>query len=152
MSYSLQPHGLYNPLNCPGQNTGVVAIPFSRGSSQSRKEPRSPTLQANSLPAEPPEKPFFGKTKQNNNKKKLPQRVSVLTISPQVTLTFFHSYQRFLSCQLQSQFLTLILFVSLIIFESWLQTLLKNISFSGCLRYSDLHTFLYPHQTLLISV
>ena len=51
-------------------------------------------------------------------KKKLPQRVSVLTISPQVTLTFFHSYQQFLSCQLQSQFLTLILFVSLIACES----------------------------------
>ena len=31
-----------------------VAVPFSRGSS----EPRSPALQADSLPAEPPGKPF----------------------------------------------------------------------------------------------
>ena len=35
-----------------------VAISFSRGSSQPGIEPRSPTLQADSLPAEPP-----GKTK-----------------------------------------------------------------------------------------
>ena len=34
-----------------------VAFPFSRGSSQSRIESRSPTLQADSLPAEPPGKP-----------------------------------------------------------------------------------------------
>ena len=34
-----------------------VAFPFSRGSSQPRIEPRSPTLQAASLPAEPPGKP-----------------------------------------------------------------------------------------------
>ena len=31
-----------------------VAFPFSRGSSQPRIEPRSPALQADSLPAEPP--------------------------------------------------------------------------------------------------
>ena len=36
MSDSLPPHGLYSPWNSPGQNTGVVAIPFSRGSSQPR--------------------------------------------------------------------------------------------------------------------
>ena len=41
------------PWNSPGQNTVVAAVPFSRGSSQ----PRSPTLQVNSLPAEPPGKP-----------------------------------------------------------------------------------------------
>ena len=34
-----------------------VAISFSRGSSHPRIEPRSPTLQADSLPAEPPVKP-----------------------------------------------------------------------------------------------
>ena len=34
-----------------------VAFPFSRGSSQPKIEPRSPTLQADSLPAEPPGKP-----------------------------------------------------------------------------------------------
>ena len=42
------------PLNSPGQNSGVafpfwVAFPFCQGSSQ----PRYPTLQADSLPAEP---------------------------------------------------------------------------------------------------
>ena len=30
-----------------------VAFPFSKGSSQPRDQPRSPTLQADSLPAEP---------------------------------------------------------------------------------------------------
>ena len=34
-----------------------VAYPFSRGSSQPRIEPRSPTLQADSLPSEPQGKP-----------------------------------------------------------------------------------------------
>ena len=34
MSNSLWPH--YSPWNSPGQNTGVVAFPFSRGWSQSR--------------------------------------------------------------------------------------------------------------------
>ena len=36
VSDSLRPHGLYSPWNSPGQNTGVVAFPFSRGSSQAR--------------------------------------------------------------------------------------------------------------------
>ena len=36
MSDSLWPHGLYSPRNSPGQNTGVVAFSFSKGSSQSR--------------------------------------------------------------------------------------------------------------------
>ena len=34
LSDSLQPHGWYSPWNSPGQNTGVVAFPFSRGLSQ----------------------------------------------------------------------------------------------------------------------
>ena len=42
----LQPHGLYSLWNSPGQNTGV-------GSLSLPLEPRSPTLQADSLPAEP---------------------------------------------------------------------------------------------------
>ena len=37
-----------------------VAFPFSRGSSQPRIEPRSPTLQAGSLPAEQRGKPDIG--------------------------------------------------------------------------------------------
>ena len=53
------------PLDCSLPNSSVhgipqarildwIAIPFSRGSSQ----PRSPALQADSLPSEPPGKPF----------------------------------------------------------------------------------------------
>ena len=33
---TLRPHRLYSPWNSPGQNTGVVAFPFSRRSSQLR--------------------------------------------------------------------------------------------------------------------
>ena len=40
-----------------------VAFPFSRGSSQPRIEARSPALWADSLPAEPPGKPFVVSTK-----------------------------------------------------------------------------------------
>ena len=36
VSDSLQLHGLYSSWNSPGQNTGVGAIPFPRGSSQPR--------------------------------------------------------------------------------------------------------------------
>ena len=36
MSDSLRPNGLYSPWNSPGQNTGMVASPFSRGSSKPR--------------------------------------------------------------------------------------------------------------------
>ena len=39
MSNCLGPRGLYSPWNSLGQNTGVVAVPFSRGSSQ----PGNPT-------------------------------------------------------------------------------------------------------------
>ena len=34
VSDSMQPHGLYSPWNSPGQDTGRVAVPFSRVSSQ----------------------------------------------------------------------------------------------------------------------
>ena len=36
---SLRLRGLHSPCNSPGQNTGVVAFPFSRGSSQLRNRP-----------------------------------------------------------------------------------------------------------------
>ena len=42
-SDSLGPHGLYSPWTFPGQNTGGI-------------EPRSPTLQVDSLSSEPPGK------------------------------------------------------------------------------------------------
>ena len=38
VSDSLWPHRLYSPWNSSGQNTGVVAIPFSRESSQPRDQ------------------------------------------------------------------------------------------------------------------
>ena len=53
VSNSLWPHGLYSPWNSPGQNTGVGSLSLLQGSSQ----PRSPMLQADSLPAEPQGKP-----------------------------------------------------------------------------------------------
>ena len=53
---SLKPHGLYSLWNSPGQNTGV--IPFSRGLPNPGIEPRSPTLQTDSLPAVPQGKPM----------------------------------------------------------------------------------------------
>ena len=60
VSNSLGPHGLYRPWNSPGQNTGVEAFPFSQLRDflpNSGIKPRSPTLQADSLPAEPQGKP-----------------------------------------------------------------------------------------------
>ena len=63
---TLRPHGLYSPWNSLGQNTGVGSLPFSRGSSRSGDlpdpviAPRSPALQADSLPAEPWGKPDSG--------------------------------------------------------------------------------------------
>ena len=38
VSDSLQPHRLYSPWDSPGQNTGGVAVPFSKGSSQPRDQ------------------------------------------------------------------------------------------------------------------
>ena len=49
---TLRPRGLYSPWKSPGQNTGVGTR--SSGSSQ----PRSPALQADSLPAKPSGKPI----------------------------------------------------------------------------------------------
>ena len=56
MSDSLQPHGLYSPWNSPGQNTGD-GIPSPGDLPNPGIKPRSPALQADSLPAEPPGKP-----------------------------------------------------------------------------------------------
>ena len=51
MSNSLQTYGLYSPWNSPGQNT-EVGTPGDLPNSEMK--PRSPTLQADSLPAESP--------------------------------------------------------------------------------------------------
>ena len=57
MSDSLWPHGLYDPWNSPGQNTGVGSLPFSTGSSQLRDQTQVSTLQVDSLTIQPPGKP-----------------------------------------------------------------------------------------------
>ena len=54
VSDSLQPHGLYSLCNSPGQNTGVGSLFLLQGNLPNPGiEPRSPALQADSLPAEP---------------------------------------------------------------------------------------------------
>ena len=47
-----------------------VVFPFSRGSSQSRDEPRSPALWEDSLPAEPQGKPSKREVYSNSRNKK----------------------------------------------------------------------------------
>ena len=58
----LRPHGLYSPWNSPGQNPGVGRLSllqwiFPTPTPTPGIKPRSPALQADSLPAEPPGKP-----------------------------------------------------------------------------------------------
>ena len=62
VSDRLQVHGLHSPWNSPGQNTEEGSLPFSRGSLPNPEiEPRSPALQADSLPAESQGKPIVPK-------------------------------------------------------------------------------------------
>ena len=62
-AYPLQYSGLENAMDCivhgilQARILEWVAFPFSRGSSQPRIEPRSPSLRADSFPAEPQGKP-----------------------------------------------------------------------------------------------
>ena len=59
VSDSLRLHGLYSPWNSPGQNTrvGSFSLLGKRSLLGWVTEPRSPALQADSLPAEPQGKP-----------------------------------------------------------------------------------------------
>ena len=59
VSDSLRPHGLYSPWNSPSQNTGVgrLSLPSPGDLPNPGIEPRSPALQADSLPAEPQGEP-----------------------------------------------------------------------------------------------
>ena len=57
VSDSLQPHGLYSPWNSPGQNTGMGSHSLLQGIVPNQRSNPGLTLQANSLPAEPPGKP-----------------------------------------------------------------------------------------------
>ena len=56
---ALQPHGLYNPWNSSGKNAevGSLSLPSPGDFPNPGIEPTSPALQADSLPAEPQEKP-----------------------------------------------------------------------------------------------
>ena len=60
MSDSLRPHALSSPWNSPDQSTGV-GYPFPSPGDLPNPgiKPRSPALQADSLPAEPPGKPPY---------------------------------------------------------------------------------------------
>ena len=54
---SLRPHGLVSPWTSPGQNTGVGSLSLLQGNLPNPgMEPRSPAVQADPLPAEPPGK------------------------------------------------------------------------------------------------
>ena len=58
VSNSLRPNGLYSPWNSPGQNTGVGNLSLLQGDLPNPGiKTRSPSLQADTLPAEPPGKP-----------------------------------------------------------------------------------------------
>ena len=59
MSHSLQPHVLYSPWNSSGWHTGVGSCSLLQGNLPNPGiEPRFPALQADSLPSEPPGKPW----------------------------------------------------------------------------------------------
>ena len=53
----MQPQGLYSPWNSLGQNIGVGSLSILQGLPNPGIEPRSPSLQAGSLPAKLPGKP-----------------------------------------------------------------------------------------------
>ena len=58
MSDSLPSHGLFSPWNSPGQNTGVGSLSLLQEDLPNPGiEPRSPSLQEDSLPAEPQQEP-----------------------------------------------------------------------------------------------
>ena len=57
VSKSLWSHGLYSPWNSPGQSTGVGSL-SPEDLPNPGIEPRSATLQGDSLPAKPPGKPI----------------------------------------------------------------------------------------------
>ena len=87
MPSSLWPHGLYNPWSALGQNTGVSSLSLLQGDLPNPGiKPRSPTVQANSLPAEPQGKPCIIKSVYH----------SLLYLLPWVVQEFdpvFNSYQ-----------------------------------------------------------
>ena len=66
------PQRLYSPWNSPGQNTVAGSLSLSPGHLPNpRIEPRSPALQADSLPAESQGKPKLEKGRQKSGRKYL---------------------------------------------------------------------------------
>ena len=63
MSDSLQLHGLCSPWKSPDQNTGVGSLLLLQGIIPTQVKHRSPTLQTDSLSAEPQVKPLPKKSK-----------------------------------------------------------------------------------------
>ena len=60
LSDSLRPHGLHSPWNSPGQNPGVGSLSLLQGDLPNPgMEPRSPALQADSLPADHQGSPYM---------------------------------------------------------------------------------------------
>ena len=58
VSNSLRPHGLHSPWNFPGQNTLMGSLSLLQGIFPTQGiKPGSPSIQADSLPAEPQGKP-----------------------------------------------------------------------------------------------
>ena len=65
---SLQPHGLYNPWNSPGQNTGVGNLSLLQGICPTQgSNPDLLQLQTDSPPAEPPGKPIKWPSEQQSS-------------------------------------------------------------------------------------
>ena len=58
MSDSLRPNGLCSPWNSPGQNTGVGSRSLLQGIFPTQESNPGLQIEADSLPAEPPEKPW----------------------------------------------------------------------------------------------
>ena len=66
VSDSLRTHGLYSPWNSLSQNTGAGSVSLLQGNLPNPGvKPRSPALQADSLPAEPQGKPSYGERNGN---------------------------------------------------------------------------------------
>ena len=68
MGDSLQPTRLLCPWNSPGKNTGMGSHSLLQGIPPDPGiEPQSPALPADSLPCEPPGKPWTGMLKRKEN-------------------------------------------------------------------------------------
>ena len=107
VSDSLLIRGLYSPWNSPGQNTGVGRQPFPSPGDllNPGMEPRSPTLQADSLPAEPQGKPKNTRVGSLSLLQRIfPTKESNRGLLDCRWIFYQLSYQRSLQCKRQSLF------------------------------------------------